>query len=281
MEIRLKRLVLHVDWLMLLFPCVAVALGEARSALMLMLSLLIHECGHLLAARALHVRISRLRLTVFGAMARIDNPYSLSAPQLFTVSIAGPAANLLVILVAAAMCHWRLLNPFSGAELMQINLVLMLFNLLPALPLDGGRMLYALVTQILPRRRALELGILLGRLLAAGLLLLPVVGYWAHSRINLSPIFAAVFLLTSANDERTALTDSHLQTLMDCMRTPDEPIPVSMVAISADTPAETALRAALPDKVTLFAVYDHGHFARIIDDRTILSRILKHSTEAP
>lgn len=225
------------------------------------------------------MRIRRLRLTVFGAMAHIDNPYSISTPQLFAVSIAGPTANMLVILITAAMCHWRLLAPFSGAELMQINLILMLFNLLPALPLDGGRMLYALLTQILSRRRALELGIFLGRLLAVGLILLSFFGYWAHRYINLSPIFAAVFLLSSARDERQALTDSHLQTLMDCMHTPNEPIPVTMIAINADTPAETALRAALPDRVTLFAVYDHGHFSRIIDDRTILSHILKHSNE--
>lgn len=279
MEIRLNRFNLRIDWLMLLFPCIAAALGEGRRTMMLMLSLFAHESAHLLAARAMHVRINHLRLTPFGAMARIDNPYSISAMRLFAVSAAGPVANLLVLLITAALCHWRLLDSLDGAELLQINLMLMLFNLLPALPLDGGRMLYAILTKIMPRHRAAELGILFGRILAAALLLMPVIAFAAHSHLNLSPIFAALFLLTSAQDERRALTDSRVRTLMDCMRPLDEPLPVSMVAISAQTPAEIALKAALPDRATLFAVYDQGRFSRFIDDRTILNRMINDTKE--
>lgn len=276
MELRFRRIVLRVDALMLLFPCIAAALGEGRRALLLLLSLFIHECAHVFTARALHVRISSLRLTPFGAMACIDNPYSLSASQLFSIALAGPTANLLAILTVSALCHWQLLSPATTFDLLQINLMLMLFNLLPALPLDGGRMLYAILTKFLPRQRAAEMGILAGRILAGLLICLTATGLIAKGRLNLSPIFAALFLLTAATDERRALSDSRIRTLMDCLQPLDKPLPVSVYAINASTPAETALTAAQPNHITLFAVYDQGRFSTLIDDRTILNRILKH-----
>lgn len=279
MELRLKQIRLHIDWLMLLLPVVAVALGEGRSMALMLLSLSVHECGHLLTAAILHIRISHLRLTPFGAMARIENPYSISASRLFGVASAGPVASLLAALTAAALCNWRLLSASACVEIVQINLLLMLFNLIPALPLDGGRMLYAVLTRFVPRRRAVETGILAGRILAALLMILSIRICFVERQVNLSLVFAALFLLTSAQDERRALTDSRIQTLMDCMRPPDEPLPVSMVAISTQTSAETALQSARPDHVTLFAVYDQGRFSKLVDDRTLLSRILDNTKE--
>lgn len=277
MQIRLKNTHLHIDWLMLLFPCIAAALGEGRMAALLMLSLFAHEAAHLAAARALRVPIHMLRLTPFGGMAQIENPYAVSAARLILISVAGPGANLLLILLAAALCHWQLLSSFLSAELIQINAMLMLFNLLPALPLDGGRILYALLSMFIPRRRAVEAGILIGRILAALLILLALWGCAVYHHLNLSPVFAALFLLASARDERTSLTDSRLRTLLDSICPISEPQPAALVAISSDTAPETALRAAWPDRVTLFAVFEQNRFTRIIDDRTLLNRIIDNS----
>ena len=167
MQLHLKNIRLQIDWLAVLFPCIAAALGEGRMAALLTLSLLAHEAAHLSAARWMHVPIRALRLTPVGGLAQIGNPYIVSAPQLIAVSIAGPAANLALILLSAAFCHWQLFSAALSAELIGINSLLMLFNLLPALPLDGGRILYALLSLILPRRRAVEIGIFIGRILAA------------------------------------------------------------------------------------------------------------------
>ena len=129
---------------MLLFPLVAALLGEGLGAGMLFGSLLIHEFAHAAAAHVLHVAMSEIRLTPFGGAARIENPYAVSAPRVFAVAAAGPAANLLALLACGAM---RPLWPAAPlAELMRVNGMLMAFNLLPALPLDGGRMTYALLS---------------------------------------------------------------------------------------------------------------------------------------
>lgn len=274
MQIRLKHSQLKIDWLMLLFPIISIALGNGRETALLMLSLCGHEAAHFLAARALKVSFHSLRLTPFGGMSQIENPYAISAARLCAVSAAGPAVNLLVLLLSAALCHWHAMSLETTSQLIHINALLMLFNLLPALPLDGGRILYALLSLVMPRRRAVEIGIFLGRTLAVILLALTLWGCAFRGTLNLSPVFAALFLIVSAQDERRALTDSRVQTLIDSLRPLDEPLPAGIVAIDATASPETALRAACPGRVTLFAIFEEGRFARLVDDRTLLARII-------
>jgi len=273
MQLRLKHVQLHIDLLTLMFPLIAAALGEGRAAAMMILSLGIHEAAHYFTALALNVPFHKLRLTPFGGLSQIDNPYVISAPRLCAVSAAGPAANLLALLTTASLCHWRLLSVHTAAELIHINALLMLFNLLPALPLDGGRILYALLSVFIPRRRAVEAGILLGRILAVILLLTTLWGCVCRGILNLSPLFAALFLLTSAGDERRALTDSRVQSLISSLQPLSGPLPAKIIAISADTPPEIALRSSAPGRITLFAVFKDGRFENLIDDRTLVARL--------
>lgn len=277
MQLQMKRTQLRIDWLMLLFPIIAAALGQGRETALLLLSLTAHESAHFLAARAANISFHSIRLTPFGGMSQIDNPYSVSAPRLCAVSAAGPAANLMLILLSASLCHWQILRPATASQLIHINALLMLFNLLPALPLDGGRILYALLSLVLPRRRAVEIGILLGRILAMLLLVFAIWGCIRRGTLNLSPVFAALFLVVSAEDERRALTDSRLRTLIDGMRPLKEPKEARIIAIDSSTPPETVLRTATPGRVTLFAVFENGCFSKIIDDHTVLERLIAHT----
>jgi len=277
MQLRIKRTQLHIDWLMLLFPIIAAALGQKRQTMLLFLSLTAHEAAHFLAAHAMKVSFHSLRLTPFGGMSQIENPYSISALQLSIVSAAGPVADLLLILLTASLAYWHYIDFHIAKELIHINTLLMLFNLLPALPLDGGRILYALLSPIITRRRAMQTGILLGRVLAGMLIVFAFWGLIQQGTLNLSPVFAALFLIVSAEDERRALTDSRLHTLLNSLAPLRKPTKAQIIAIDAATPPEAALQTASPNQITLFAVFDNGRFLQFIDDRTLLVRIIHDS----
>jgi Zn-dependent protease/CBS domain-containing protein len=112
-------------------------------------SLLAHELGHAIRAQREGMQIDGITLWVFGGVAKFRGSFP-SAGAEFRIAIAGPLVSLLlgVLFLAAA-----LLVPFPPAVdgvlfwLGQINLMLLVFNMLPALPLDGGRVFRALVWQ--------------------------------------------------------------------------------------------------------------------------------------
>lgn len=96
----------------------------------------VHELGHIAAAAALGGRIEGLSLTVVGAELRIGYEVPLTYGRDSLVALAGPAANLLWGGLALAL-HWEL----EAA----LTLAVGAFNLLPIMPLDGGRVVYGLL----------------------------------------------------------------------------------------------------------------------------------------
>jgi Zn-dependent protease len=120
------------------------------TALLLFLSVLLHELGHSLVARTQGIRVNSITLFLFGGVASIDEE-SKTPGQAFQVAIAGP----LVSFALGALMVWggRFLEAKTPLEVIltnlgQINLILGLFNLIPGLPLDGGQVLRALVWQL-------------------------------------------------------------------------------------------------------------------------------------
>ncbi|MBN2497813.1 MAG: M50 family metallopeptidase [Deltaproteobacteria bacterium] len=131
-------------------------------------SVLVHELGHALVARSKGLPISDISLYPFGGMARM-----LAAPQRsgdeIAIAAAGPAVSF-----ALGACLW-ILSAVSGQVVLwwmaEMNLVLGAFNLLPALPMDGGRILRALLARRMGYYRSTVLAARIARYLAMGLAL--------------------------------------------------------------------------------------------------------------
>ena len=117
------------------------------AALLFFASLLLHELGHALVARREGMQIDGITLWVFGGVARFAGMFP-SAGAEFRIAIAGPLVSLAL---GAALVAIGALVPLPAAVdgvvawLGRINLTLLAFNMLPALPLDGGRVFRSLV----------------------------------------------------------------------------------------------------------------------------------------
>lgn len=278
MPLTLGRTRVIVHPLALLYPLAAAMLGTGVEAGALVIALTCHEAAHLLAARSLGVEIASLRLTPFGGAMRIENPYGLSPLRLALVAAAGPLANALLVTAAGALAHWRLLSPGAALAAIQANLALMAFNLLPALPLDGGRIAYALMSMKLRPARALDAGVWMGRAVAALLLAACAALAVKYRRVNLSFLFAAVFIWASAADERQALSDAPMKAVLGTLRPVEGVVPARLCAVSADCAIHAALRAARPGVTTLYAVYKDDRLSSITDDRRLVEAALKRGT---
>lgn len=137
-----------------------------------LLACALHELGHWAAIRLLGGRIARLRLTAVGAELALDGSRPLSYGRECAAALAGPAASLLTAELAAGGRLYLLAGLSLGQGL---------FNLLPILPLDGGRALGLLLTSLGGEdcaghaMRVLS-AVLSGALLGGGLVLLRVFG---------------------------------------------------------------------------------------------------------
>ena len=280
MALTLGRTRVRAHPLALMYPAMAAMLGGRSDAVALLMGLAVHEGAHLLAARGLGVGVSQLRLMPFGGAITLENPYALSPARLLAVAAAGPLGNGLALFVGAALAHWRLISPALALALLRVNLVLLVFNLLPALPLDGGRMLYALLFPTLGRDLAASVGIWAGRIVAGLLLALALASLLAVGRFNLPCAVAAVFLLASGPDERRALSEVRARTMLSELRPILRPVPARIWGVGGDCRVRDALRAARPDALTLYAVYKDSRLASVTDDRRLLEAALKEGLEA-
>ncbi|MBW3609560.1 MAG: site-2 protease family protein [Actinobacteria bacterium] len=149
------------------------------AALLFFGSIVLHELGHALQARRDDVEIEGITLWLFGGVAQFHNMYRTPDSE-FRIAVAGP---LVTLVLAGALIGGASIVPLPESVeavvfwLGYINLVLLVFNLLPALPLDGGRVLHALLWRLrgdLARatRVAALVGVGFGSLMIAGGVLL-------------------------------------------------------------------------------------------------------------
>ncbi len=199
MRIRGIPLRVHPSWFIILvvftlvFQQQAAVLPEASSspvlswllgfstALLLFVSVLLHELGHSLVALREGVKVVSITLFLLGGVARVERECS-TAMGSFRVAAAGPAVSFLLAGLLLASQHAAgHANPLLGnlvAQLGALNLVLALFNLLPGLPLDGGLILKALVWQFTgSQRRGIQVATATGRLLSLIAIMLGVLWF--------------------------------------------------------------------------------------------------------
>lgn len=143
--------------------------GVFMSAL-LFASILAHELGHAVVARNKRVPIAGIDLHMFGGVAKMQAP-PRSPDDEVAIAIAGPVVSLVL---AGAFFGARALVPaLAGSSvvfwLAAANLMLGAFNLLPALPLDGGRVLRAVLAKRRGLLRGTELAVTTSRVVAVGL----------------------------------------------------------------------------------------------------------------
>ncbi len=162
----------------------------------------LHEVGHALAAAGYGIRTRDITLYPLGGIASLERMPEKPIQEI-VVALAGPAVNVVIALgllfgmVAAGMD--LALSPAFGveaffADLLAANVFLCVFNLLPAFPMDGGRVLRALLATRMTRLRATEVAVKVGTVVAALMLVAGI----ASVNFGLILVAVVVWLLGQA-----------------------------------------------------------------------------------
>jgi Zn-dependent protease len=202
---------LHFTFLLLLIFLVFIGIGERQSGastaiyiLALFGSVLLHELGHALVARRFGIKTLEIVMFPIGGVARPER--APKAHEELWIALAGPAVNFLIA-GGIALWFWReqallpmteLLKPTDANLAQRIgvgNLLLGLFNLLPAFPMDGGRVLRSLIARWRTEEEATRIAAATGQFLAIGM------GLAGLLTGNFMLVFIALFVYLGAGQE--------------------------------------------------------------------------------
>src|SRR6266481_2219447 len=246
----------------------AVALSRVIFVLLLFLCVVLHEFGHAFAAKAFGINTPDITLLPIGGVARLERMPEEPVQELI-IAVAGPLVNVVIALgLFIAGGAQALLNPAAVeaggliAQLLTINIMLVLFNLLPAFPMDGGRVLRALLATRMNYARATQVAATVGQGFAfVGLLWNPFL------------IFIALFVYIGASQEAA------LAQMKDVSRR--FPVSSAMVrefrTLSEDATLQEAVDALLATSQHDFPVVDEtGNVTGILTRNDLISALRKN-----
>ncbi|MFH1790447.1 MAG: site-2 protease family protein [Candidatus Omnitrophota bacterium] len=243
-----------------------------------------HELAHSLVAKKFGIKVREITLLPIGgvaSMARMpEKPY-----QEFLISIAGPASNLAVVVIFFFPMQWifgseffflSLKAMYGGympvyshafiiCQIYWINLVLAVFNMLPAFPMDGGRILRALLAGKLGMQRATKIAVNFGQVFAL------LFGYLGLVQGRILLIIIAVFIYLAASSEELQVD---LRATLRKFRVKDI-LSGQFVTLNADATFSKVLELMFHTRQEDFPVMDaaSGRMAGFITRQDIISGI--------
>lgn len=235
---------------------------SAIFVLLLYASVLVHELSHSLVARGFQLPVRRILLYPLGGVSEIDKEPPTPGQE-FLVAVAGPLLSL-----ALAGAGWGLTKvvPSGGVpgmlvdQLMRANLIVGIFNLLPGLPLDGGRLLRAAVWKLTRRPQTATVAAAWGgRVLAGVLLLIPVLTVAMGGQQT--DVFATVWIAVIAAfmwlGAGQAIQAARLRERLPALQA--RKLARRAVPVTANVPLAEAVRRADEAQAGALVVVDHEH----------------------
>lgn len=232
-------------------------------ALGLFVGVFIHEMAHSLIAKAKGIEIHSITLLILGGVSQMEE--TMPDPRIeLPMALAGPLTSLAVGLVSSALVYVVpviVTDPgiagvlvFTFGYLGLLNILLFGFNLLPAFPMDGGRVLRAWLARRMPLARATRIAADVGKGFAV------VFGIVGFLLLNPILIIIAFFIYIGANQEATYLRYNILLqdvTVADAMSSP-------VATVEPTTPLSRLVEMMYETKHLGFPVIDRGSLVGII-----------------
>ncbi|KFE36313.1 site-2 protease family protein [Thioclava atlantica] len=231
----------------------------------------LHELGHATMAARFGVKTPDITLLPIGGLARLER-IPENPKQEILIAVAGPAVNvviwLVLTLVLGAVTQQGALQSLEDytqnfwGRLAAVNLLLVAFNLIPAFPMDGGRVFRAVLALFMDRVKATQVAARTGQVIAF------LFGYWGLVGGGPILVLIAVFIFLAAGAESS---DATMRSLAHGARARDALI-TSYLSVAPDDTLQTAVNAILHSSQSEFPVLTpEGRFAGILTRESVMA----------
>ena len=237
----------------------------AAFVVLLYLSVLVHELSHSVVARGLGLPVRRILLYPLGGFSEIEREPPTPGRE-FLVSSAGPALSLVLAAGGYGLTHVVPEGTIAGvlvAQLMWANLVIGIFNLLPGLPLDGGRMLRAVIWKVTGRPATSTIAaawagrVIALALIAFALFTLPLghPGFTTAGGQMVNVVWVAAIAAFMWAGAGQAIKATRFRERLPALQA--RRLARRAVSVAADTPLAEAIRRADDSQARAVVVVDH------------------------
>jgi stage IV sporulation protein FB len=280
-NVRVKRIIVSIDISIAIVFIIALIFGFFIQYLMTIAFIIIHELSHMLVALISGGRIYSLRILPVGLNAQIDDS-RLSKYRKILIYMAGPCINLIFALIIYLISA----NYFVSAELalgVYINIWLALFNLLPVLPLDGGKITMELLANRYGLFGAYKKMYIVSFLLSAGIIILGLV-IFINSLYNVSLILVGIYILLCTKESRreTALLNIKNFVFKRSQITKKGVYPVREIVVLKNVKLAEAIKAF--DHENVFHIVnvldDDLRVVKVLTEQQILDALLMNSVDS-
>ncbi|TJY41439.1 Zn-dependent protease [Cohnella pontilimi] len=276
--IRWRGIAFHFHPLFVLVMLASVAAGRFAELAVLFLIVLIHELGHVAAALHFGWTVKEVKLLPFGGVAEVEEAGALPVKEEMWVALAGPMQNVWMAAAGWLLGQAGWIEVGWADQFVRANLLICLFNLLPILPLDGGKLLQAWISLHIPFHRTLVWCATMSIAFSAA-----VVGYalWPLTEgglLELNLLVVGLFLFFSNWMHRRNVPFLFLRFLVHRVRRSERHFDKGALArpivIGDDRPAVSVIRLFMKEGYHLVYVMKKGKIVKVLPEGTIIDGFL-------
>ncbi len=239
----------------------------------------LHELAHVFCARCMNVPISRITILPFGVAARLTSSHMQNSEKEFFIAFSGPLTNLILFWISTFVLKY--INTSYIVFFADVNLSMAALNLLPILPLDGGRMLKAVLTLHFGFMKAYNAVLKLSRTLIV-LLIISGVSLFFVTGFNFSLILVSAFLLQNLTYEKNTLSHIAFREITENTSKLERKkiFFTKTFCVSEELPISSILKLLSYDYFCVFYVIDKNHkVSKIITETHVLNSMAQHSVK--
>lgn len=275
--IKIKGASLKISYFFLIFIVISLFSPYAKEFYALILALTVHELSHIIAVNTLMLRVNEIIFLPIGGKIKLEKIKNISYQEEVILSIAGPFGNFICFLFFFALKEKLLLwgeffNLFASK---QISIAL--FNLLPAYPLDGGRIFLMWLFQNINFEKSINIAVILSIIISLFFIIFGVILFFYRIFSPFYFVFG-IFLLFEAIKVKKEMPFRIIFDFFN-IKTKINTIGFSKakcVAVLEDFPLKDVIKIADPKNYIIFVVIDNqGKIKKFLTESEIFDNIIK------
>lgn len=246
-----------------------IIMGQKTSVLVYFFCVVFHEFGHAFVAKKLGYKLNQTKLMPYGVCLNYDTVCFFGLDEIY-IALAGPITNLfLAIFIIALWWLFPELYPLTQ-QFCYCNIVMVVFNMLPCYPLDGGRVIAGILSQKIERKKAVKICVVFNIIISCIFVIIFIFGLFINVK-NFNLIIISIFLLGGILDAKNNSKYDYLKIKKTAQSLINKGIGVKHICVNSIIPIYKIVPKLSKNKFNIIYIILKNNIVKKIDENTFFS----------